>query len=73
MNFLGRLDLMNKLAAVLLVLLMGCHTEHIYLTTQLWHSEICHPDTWYKKKPVGGNPACKWYQEYPPDAPYQVK
>ena len=64
---------MKKIIPLIAALSLACRGEHITMSTGLWHSELCHPDIYYKGDPPNASPECKWTQVYPPDAPYTVK
>ena len=64
---------MKRLAFLAAALLLGACHEHITLTTDLWHSEKCHPDIWYRGNPPNASPECEWTQVYPPGAGYRIK
>lgn len=65
---------MKKIIFALSILsLVGCNAEHITLETEFWHSEICHPEIWYKGNPPNAVPECKWTPVYPPGQGLVIK
>jgi hypothetical protein len=58
---------------LILPFLVACGSDHITLETQLWHSELCHPEIYYVGQPPNAVRECKWTAVYPPGHGYQIR